>query len=65
MVELKGSEPMGKLCGADTGGTPCRRGRPAYDTAGQTTALAAAEVAFSLIELMVQNPVKSLADGGD
>ncbi|OTB19114.1 hypothetical protein K445DRAFT_313989 [Daldinia sp. EC12] len=31
---------------------------PIYDTAGQTTALAAAEIAFSLIELMVDNPVK-------
>ncbi|KAK6949302.1 hypothetical protein Daesc_009377 [Daldinia eschscholtzii] len=31
---------------------------PIYDTAGQTTALAAAEIAFSLLELMVDNPVK-------
>lgn len=35
---------------------------PIYDNAGETTVLAAAEVAFSLIELMVENPVKSLAD---
>ncbi|KAI1464079.1 arginase family protein [Daldinia caldariorum] len=32
---------------------------PIYDTVGQTTALAAAEIAFSLLELMVENPVKS------
>ncbi|KAI1807071.1 arginase family protein [Daldinia bambusicola] len=32
---------------------------PIYDTAGQTTALAAAEIAFSLLELMVENPVKT------
>ncbi|KAI8961963.1 arginase family protein [Daldinia sp. FL1419] len=31
---------------------------PIYDTAGQTTALAAAEVVLSLIGLMVENPVK-------
>ncbi|KAI0882232.1 arginase [Annulohypoxylon maeteangense] len=30
---------------------------PVYDTKGETTVLAAAEVAFSLIELMVENPV--------
>ncbi|KAI1392691.1 arginase [Hypoxylon trugodes] len=30
---------------------------PIYDTSGQTTALAAAEVVYSLIELMVENPV--------
>ncbi|XXH02566.1 hypothetical protein Hte_008943 [Hypoxylon texense] len=32
---------------------------PIYDTLGQTTALAAAEVVFSLIELMVENPVSN------
>ncbi|KAI1647610.1 arginase family protein [Daldinia loculata] len=32
---------------------------PVYDTAGQTTTLAASEVVFSLISLMVENPVKS------
>lgn len=30
---------------------------PAYDTAGETTALAAAEIAHALIELMVAKPV--------
>ncbi|KAK7914319.1 proclavaminate amidinohydrolase [Apiospora marii] len=35
---------------------------PIYDNPGETTVLAAAEVALSLIELMVENPVKSLAD---
>ncbi|KAK8009002.1 proclavaminate amidinohydrolase [Apiospora marii] len=35
---------------------------PIYDNPGETTVLAAAEVAQSLIELMVENPVKSLAD---
>lgn len=35
---------------------------PIYDNAGETTLLAAAEVAFSLVELMVESPVKSLAD---
>jgi agmatinase len=35
---------------------------PIYDTAGDTTALAAAHIALSLIDLMVENPVKSLAD---
>ncbi|KAI1760535.1 arginase [Hypoxylon sp. FL1150] len=32
---------------------------PIYDTSGQTTALAAAEIVFSLIELMVDNPVRN------
>ncbi|KAK8132476.1 proclavaminate amidinohydrolase [Apiospora kogelbergensis] len=35
---------------------------PIYDNPGETTVLAAAEVTLSLIELMVENPVKSLAD---
>ncbi|KAK8043613.1 agmatinase 1 [Apiospora rasikravindrae] len=35
---------------------------PIYDNPGETTVLAAAEVALSLIELMVENSVKSLAD---
>ncbi|KAK7962670.1 arginase family protein [Apiospora aurea] len=35
---------------------------PIYDNPGETTVLAAAEVALSLVELMVENPVKSLAD---
>ncbi|KAI1153151.1 arginase [Nemania diffusa] len=35
---------------------------PVYDTRGETTTLAAAEVAWSLLELMVETPVKSLDD---
>ncbi|KAJ0292582.1 hypothetical protein Brms1b_002780 [Colletotrichum noveboracense] len=35
---------------------------PVYDNAGETTVLAAAEVAYSLIDLMVTTPVKSKAD---
>ncbi|KXJ91387.1 arginase family-domain-containing protein [Microdochium bolleyi] len=35
---------------------------PAYDNNGETTVLAAAEVALSLVQLMVDEPVKSLAD---
>lgn len=35
---------------------------PVYDNAGETTALAAAEVAHSLMTLMVQTPVKPLRD---
>lgn len=35
---------------------------PPFDNHGETTAIAAAEVAHSLIDLMVVNPVKSLAD---
>ncbi|KAK9425721.1 putative Arginase [Seiridium unicorne] len=37
---------------------------PVYDNAGETTVLAAAEVAFSLLGLMVDRPVQSLADQG-
>jgi agmatinase len=33
---------------------------PVYDNAGQTTVLAAAEVALSLIRLMVKTPVAPL-----
>jgi len=33
---------------------------PAYDNAGETTVLAAAEVAHSLMSLMVKTPVRSL-----
>ena len=36
---------------------------PVYDNRGETTVLAAAEIALSLLDLMVENPVKSLADG--
>lgn len=35
---------------------------PVYDNPGETTVLVAAEVAMSLIALMVGNPVKSVAD---
>ncbi|KAK6088863.1 proclavaminate amidinohydrolase [Seiridium cupressi] len=35
---------------------------PVYDNAGETTVLAAAEVAFTLLGLMVDRPVQSLAD---
>ncbi|KAM0276845.1 hypothetical protein ACHAQH_006321 [Verticillium albo-atrum] len=35
---------------------------PAYDTNGEITVLAAAEVAYSLVDLMVFRPVKSKAD---
>ncbi|OTB04410.1 hypothetical protein M426DRAFT_320775 [Hypoxylon sp. CI-4A] len=47
------------LNGLDIVGADVVEVAPIYDTAGETTALAAAEVAFSLIELMVENPVKS------
>ncbi|KAI1077413.1 arginase family protein [Whalleya microplaca] len=50
------------LNGLDIVGADVVEVAPIYDTAGETTALAAAEVAFSLIELMVENPVKSLTD---
>ncbi|TDZ46011.1 putative agmatinase 1 [Colletotrichum trifolii] len=35
---------------------------PAYDNNGETTVLAAAEIAYSLIDLMVVTPVRSKAD---
>ncbi|TQN66460.1 putative agmatinase 1 [Colletotrichum shisoi] len=35
---------------------------PAYDNNGETTVLAAAEIAYSLIDLMVLTPVRSKAD---
>jgi agmatinase len=35
---------------------------PIYDNPGETTVLAAAEVAHSLLTLMVQKPVKSKSD---
>ncbi|GKT41457.1 putative agmatinase 1 [Colletotrichum spaethianum] len=38
---------------------------PAYDNNGETTILAAAEVAYSLIDLMVLTPVQSKADIGE
>ncbi|EGY17449.1 proclavaminate amidinohydrolase [Verticillium dahliae VdLs.17] len=37
---------------------------PAYDTNGEITVLAAAEIAYSLVDLMVFRPVKSKADNG-
>ncbi|KAI1502949.1 arginase [Biscogniauxia marginata] len=50
------------LDGLDVVGADVVEVAPAYDTRGETTALAAAEVAFSLVELLVENPVRSLAD---
>lgn len=38
---------------------------PAYDTNGEITVLAAAEIALSLIDLMVVKPVRSKADEDD
>lgn len=35
---------------------------PVYDNAGETTVLAAAQVGMSLLQLMVDQPVKSRAD---
>lgn len=35
---------------------------PAYDSAGEITVLAAAEIVYTLIDLMVVTPVKSKAD---
>lgn len=46
------------LNGLDIIGADVVEVSPIYDTAGQTTALAAAEIVFSLIELMVENPVE-------
>ncbi|KAI1136081.1 arginase [Hypoxylon sp. FL0543] len=46
------------LNGLDIIGADVVEVSPIYDTSGQTTALAAAEVVLSLIELMVENPVK-------
>lgn len=37
---------------------------PVYDNPGETTLLAAAQVGLSLIQLMVDEPAKSLADKG-
>jgi agmatinase len=38
---------------------------PVYDNVGETTVLAAAEVAKTLIQLMVDMPVKSAANGAE
>ncbi|GAW21242.1 hypothetical protein ANO14919_107600 [Xylariales sp. No.14919] len=50
------------LTGLEVVGADVVEVSPAYDTHGETTALAAAEVVWSLLELMVETPVKSLAD---
>ncbi|KAH9903730.1 arginase [Xylariomycetidae sp. FL2044] len=52
------------LGGLDIVGADVVEVAPVYDTRGETTTLAAAEVVFSLIELMVgKKPVKSIAGG--
>lgn len=38
---------------------------PIYDNPGETTVLAAAQVGFSLLQLMVDVPVRSKADKGE
>ncbi|KAI0109035.1 arginase [Nemania sp. FL0031] len=50
------------LTGLDVVGADVVEVAPAYDTRGETTTLAAAEVVWSLLELMIETPVKSLAD---
>ncbi|RWA05514.1 hypothetical protein EKO27_g9587 [Xylaria grammica] len=50
------------LTGLEVVGADVVEVSPAYDTHGETTALAAVEVVWSLLELMVETPVKSLAD---
>ncbi|KAI1129248.1 arginase [Nemania abortiva] len=50
------------LTGLEVVGADVVEVAPAYDTRGETTTLAATEVAWSLLELMVETPVKSLAD---
>ncbi|RYC57943.1 hypothetical protein CHU98_g8263 [Xylaria longipes] len=50
------------LTGLEVVGADVVEVSPAYDTRGETTTLAAAEVVWSLLELMVATPVKSLAD---
>ncbi|KAI1119141.1 arginase [Nemania sp. NC0429] len=47
------------LSGLEVVGADVVEVAPAYDTRGETTALAAAEVVWSLLELMVETPVKS------
>lgn len=51
------------LTGIEVVGADVVEVAPAYDTRGETTTLAAAEVVWSLLELMVETPVKSLVDG--
>ncbi|KAI0141633.1 arginase [Xylariaceae sp. FL1272] len=53
------------LTGLEVVGADVVEVAPAYDTRGETTGLAAAEVAWSLLELMVEVPVKSLAGRGE
>ncbi|KAI1267609.1 arginase [Xylariaceae sp. FL1019] len=53
------------LTGLEVVGADVVEVAPAYDTRGETTGLAAAEVAWSLLELMVEVPVKSLTDRGE
>ncbi|KAI1165674.1 arginase [Nemania serpens] len=48
------------LSGLEVVGADVVEVAPVYDTRGETTALAAAEVVWSLLELMVETPVKSL-----
>ncbi|KAI1368276.1 arginase [Xylaria arbuscula] len=50
------------LTGLEVVGADIVEVSPAYDTRGETTSLAAAEVVWSLLELMVETPVTSLAD---
>ncbi|KAK5632639.1 hypothetical protein RRF57_008353 [Xylaria bambusicola] len=50
------------LAGLEVVGADVVEVAPAYDTRGETTSLAAAEVVWSLLELMVETPVKSLID---
>jgi len=49
------------LEGVDIVGADVVEVAPVYDTASQTTALAAAEVVISLLDLMVGSPVKGNA----
>ncbi|GAP85370.2 putative arginase family protein [Rosellinia necatrix] len=50
------------LAGLDVVGADVVEVAPAYDSRGETTTLAAAEVVWSLLEIMVETPVKSLSD---
>ncbi|TRX94950.1 hypothetical protein FHL15_004035 [Xylaria flabelliformis] len=50
------------LTGLEVVGADVVEVAPAYDTRGETTTLAAAEVVWSFLELMIATPVKSLAD---
>ncbi|KAI1425758.1 arginase [Xylaria sp. FL1777] len=50
------------LTGLEVVGADVVEVAPAYDTRGETTTLAAAEVVWSLLELMIETPVESLVD---